>query len=134
MGVLATTRLYEYRILVPAPSRRRRLLAHALSASSAVVFDNTNLPTVGGDNHAEEVRRGVRALQSKTTDGLAVCGSHTSEAACNAEASFDCHWNTRLGVSSTCWVDTDNCLCPDTSPPRYECTCALRWQPKLPPA
>lgn len=88
----------------------------------------------GGGGHAEEVRQGVRALQSKTTDGLAVCGSHTSEAACNAEAAFDCHWNTRYGVSSSCWVDTDNCLCSDTSPPLYECSCALRWKPKLPPA
>jgi hypothetical protein len=46
VGVLATARLYEYRILIPAPSRRRRLLSHTLSSSSAVVFDNTNLPTV----------------------------------------------------------------------------------------
>jgi hypothetical protein len=92
----------------------------------------------GGDAHATEVLRGVAALSAITTDGLAVCGSHTSDQACNGEAAFDCHWNSPHPqavdqVSNTCWVDTRNCVCPNTSPALYECTCALRWQPKLPP-
>jgi hypothetical protein len=56
----------------------------------------------------------LKSLRKTVTEGLDVCSVHDNEEACYGETQFPCHWNWKEGHSFSCWVDTMNCMCPDT--------------------
>jgi len=75
------------------------------------------------------VVKGTLETRRVVTDGAEGCGKHTTKVACYEEAEFPCHWSAKDGVSYTCWPDSNNCQCPNTSPPQYGCTCRTRYVP-----